>query len=102
MELKASDIARRHGIDRKTAYRWLVALEKKHGSEIVTRRGRVLVTSDAAFAKVAPLVADNRAELHWRKEMLERIEDAERRTDKTAERLGALEREVQALRGLRR
>lgn len=56
-ELKASDIAKLHGIHRQTAYRWLVELEKKFGPTIVGRRGKkgVLFTTADALASVAPL-----------------------------------------------
>lgn len=93
-ELKAADIARRHGIDRKTAYRWLVALEREYGSRVVTRRGRVLVTTEDAFREVAPLAAERSAQDRRFREIEERLDDGDRRVDKLAERMSAVEREV--------
>lgn len=98
-ELKVADVAARHGVDRKTAYRWLVEIEAKYGPRVVARRGRrgVLVTTEDAFASVAPLVAGKAKDERRLRELEERIEDAEKRADKAAERLSAVERQVRQL-----
>lgn len=98
-ELKAADIAARHGVDRKTAYRWMLELERKFGSRVIARRGKrgVLVTTEDAFAAVAPLAASKAKEDRRIKDLEERIADIECRADKTAERVGAVERAVKQL-----
>jgi hypothetical protein len=82
-ELRTADIARRHGVDRKTAYRWLLQIEKQYGSRVVARRGRrgVLVTTEEAFASVAPLVASREREDRRLRELEERVAELEQRLD---------------------
>lgn len=94
-ELKVSDVARRHGVSRRTAYRWFVEIEKRFGPTVVGRRGRVLITTEDAFAAVVPLVAGKSEEERRVVELEERMADMEKRADKSAERVGALEREFQ-------
>jgi len=85
-ELKVADIARRHGVDRSTAYRWMIEIEKRHGPTVIGRRGKrgVLFTTEDAFATVAPLVADRSYMERMVKELTERLDDTDRRTDKLA------------------
>ncbi len=94
-ELKVADIARRHGVDRKTAYRWMVEIERTHGARVIGRRGKrgILFTTEDAFAQVAPLVASRAADERRIRELEERVIDAERRADKQAEELSNLSRE---------
>lgn len=98
-ELKVADIARRHGVDRKTAYRWLVEIEKECGPSVVGRRGKrgVLFTTEDAFAKVAPLVAQRAVEERRVKDLEERMADAETRADKHAMEIIDLRRDFRAL-----
>ncbi len=98
-ELKVSDLAKRHGVNRKTAYRWLVEIERKYGASVVGRRGKRgdLFTTEDAFAQVAPLVASRSAEDKRLRDMEERIDDVEKRTDKQSEAIADLRREFQAL-----
>lgn len=98
-ELKAADIAARHDVDRKTAYRWMLELERKYGSRVIARRGKrgVLVTTEDAFAAVAPLAASKAKEDRRIKDLEERMADAERRADKAAAELSAVKRQVQQL-----
>ena len=95
-ELKVADVAERHGVDRKTAYRWLCEIEQKFGARVVTRRGKrgVLVTTEDAFAAVAPLCASKAKDDRRFKELEERVTDAEVRADKTAAELSAVKRQV--------
>lgn len=96
-ELKSIDIAERHGVSRTTAYRWLLEIERQYGARVVTRRGRVLVTTEDAFAQVAPLVAQRGAEERRFRDLEEGLADANKRADKSAERLSTLEREFRQL-----
>lgn len=98
-ELKVADVAERHGVDRKTAYRWLVEIEAKYGSRVVARRGRrgVLVTTEDAFSAVAPLAASKAKDDRRFKDLVERVADAEKRADKAADRLSTLEIQVKQL-----
>lgn len=82
-KLKASDIARRHGVDRETAYLWLEQLEKKYGPSVVGRRGKrgVLFTTEAAMAKVTPVAPVEGRDDRRFAELAERLEEAETRTD---------------------
>lgn len=98
-ELKAADIAARHNVDRKTAYRWMLELERKYGSRVIARRGKrgVLVTTEDAFAAVAPLAASKAKEDRRIKDLEERMADAERRADKAAAELAVVKRQVQQL-----
>lgn len=98
-ELKAADLARRHGVDRKTAYRWLVQLEAKYGAKVVARRGKrgVLVTTEDAFAEVAPLVAEKARDDRRIRELEERLADAETRADKHARDIADLTRQFRQL-----
>lgn len=98
-ELKAADIAARHNVDRKTAYRWMLELERKYGSRVIARRGKrgVLVTTEDAFAAVAPLAASKAKEDRRIRDLEERMADAERRADKAAAELSAVKRQVQQL-----
>ncbi len=96
-ELKSIDIAERHGVSRTTAYRWLLEIEKQYGSRVVTRRGRVLVTTEDAFAQVAPLVAQRGAEERRFRDLEEEVADAHTRLNKAVEEIGTLRREFQAL-----
>jgi len=99
-ELSVADIARRHDVDRKTAYRWLVEIEKKYGPSVVGRRGKrgVLFTTEDAFARVAPLVASRSRE----DQRISRLEDWQvdelHRADMVIGRLTAMEREIARLR----
>lgn len=97
-ELKAADIAERHNIHRTTAYRWLLQIEKQYGAAVVYRRGRrgVLVTTEDAFAAVAPLVASRSAAEQRIKHLEDRLADAEARADKQAEMTLQLQREFRA------
>lgn len=98
-ELKAADIAARHGVDRKTAYRWMVELEGKYGAKVIGRRGRrgVLFTTEDAFAAVAPLCASKAKEDRRIRELEQRMADAETRADRAAAALSAVKRQVQQL-----
>lgn len=95
-ELKAADIARRHGVSRVTAYRWLVEIERKYGASVVARRGKRgdLVTTEDAFAKVAPLVAERSLEERRVKELEERVTDAEIRANAQADKILSMSREL--------
>ena len=97
-ELKTSDIARLHGVSRRTAYAWLVEIERKYGPSVVCRRGKRgdLVTTTDAFAKVAPLVASSTVDERRIKALEDRMTDAEVRADATAARLSQVERDVRA------
>ncbi len=93
-ELKSADIAALHGIDRRTAYRWLKAIHEAHGPSVVARRGKrgVYVTTQDAFARVAPLIAKKAVEERRVRELEDRVADAEKRIDKQAEELAAFRR----------
>ena len=82
-ELKASDIAERHNIHRTTAYRWLLQIEAQYGAAVVYRRGKrgVLVTTEDAFAAVAPLVASRSAAEHRIRELEQELADTNTRVD---------------------
>jgi transposase-like protein len=97
-EVKTTTIARRHGVSRQTAYRWLRDLEKAHGPAIVARRGKrgVFVTTEDAFSKAAPIVEDHSEEDRRYTEIFERINDLETRCDKLASRVSELERKLAA------
>jgi hypothetical protein len=60
--LYVKDVAHLRGVDESTARRWLVALEKRHGSAIVGRIGRKIFTTEAGLARVAPAIAPSRTE----------------------------------------
>lgn len=87
--LTAGDVARRFGIHRATAYRLMLDAHQKYGDAVVARRGRRLLTTEEAFAKVfpdAPLSRDER-----------RLASLERRADEAERRADALARELVAL-----
>ena len=98
-ELKVVDVAERHGVDRKTAYRWLVELERKFGPRVIGRRGRrgVLFTTEDAMASVAPLCASKAKDDRRFQELEDRVTDAETRADKAAAELSAMKRQVAQL-----
>src|SRR4051812_3280901 len=98
-ELGTADIARRHGVDRKSAWRWLRALHEKYGDRVVTRRGRrgVYVTTEAAMAGVAPLAPSTEKDERRFRELEERIADAEKRADRAAADLSLVRRQVEQL-----
>lgn len=98
-ELKVCDVAERHGVDRRTAYRWLCELEEKYGSRVIGRRGRrgVLFTTEDAMASVAPLCASKAKDDRRIRDIEERVADIEKRADKTVERVGTVERQVKQL-----
>lgn len=80
-ELTSGDLARANGISRSTAHRWLKALYRQHGDQIVSRRGNRYFTTAAALAKVAPEVARTtgvEARLHhletWQEEQDKRMD----------------------------
>lgn len=93
-ELTSGDVAKRNGIDRKTAYRWLRALHEEYGPSVVSRRGKrgVYVTTEDAFARVAVLTAKKAAEERRMREVEERLADAETRLDKQAAELADFRR----------
>lgn len=98
-ELKVADIARRNGVSRVTAYRWLLEIEKKYGPGVVGRRGKRgdLFTTEDAFAKVAPLVAERSSEDRRIRELEERMLDSEVRADQQAEKILGMSRELASL-----
>jgi hypothetical protein len=64
-EVCAQDIANWYGWSRWKAWRWLVALERQHGADVVYRRGRKLFTTRAGLERVAatkPPEIDSRIE----------------------------------------
>lgn len=95
-ELGSIDIAERNGIDRRTAYRWLKAIHEEYGSSVVARRGKrgVYVTTEDAFARVAPLVARRAVEERRIREVEERVADAEKRLDKVVSEHAELRRQL--------
>jgi hypothetical protein len=98
-ELKVVDVAERHGVDRKTAYRWFIELERKFGPRVIGRRGRrgVMFTTEDAFASVAPLCASKAKDDRRFRELEERMTDAETRADRAAAELSAVKRQVSQL-----
>lgn len=97
-ELRAADIARSHKIDRKTAYRWLKAIHEQLGPSVVARRGKrgIYVTTEDAFARVAPIVARRTAEERRIRELEERMADAEKRMDGQSVELAEFRRRAAA------
>jgi hypothetical protein len=95
-ELKAGDIAARNGISRRTASRWLKAIHEdpRYGSKVVARRGNpgVYVTTEDAFAVVAPLVAGHSKDARRIADLEERVEDQDRRIDKMAAEISEFRR----------
>lgn len=92
-ELTTGDIARRNGIDRKTAYRWMRAIHEEHGPTVVSRRGKrgVYVTTEDAFTRIAVLGSARDLKNEDRIARLEqRLEEAERRADHLAADIAAL------------
>ena len=83
-ELGVGEVARRKGIHRETARRWLKDLELRYGTAIVYRRCGRLYTTDVALMKVSPPNPDPRlarevAELRKRVAELEKRDDAHAR-----------------------
>ena len=95
-ELGSIDIAERNGIDRRTAYRWLKAIHEEYGPSVVARRGKrgVFVTTEDAFARVAPLVASRAAADRRLREVEERMADTEKRLDRMASEHSELKRQL--------
>lgn len=95
-ELGSIEIAERNGIDRRTALRWLKAIHAEYGSSVVARRGKrgVFVTTEDAFARVAPLVAKRAGEERRIRELEERLSDTEKRLDKVVAEQGELRRQL--------
>lgn len=97
-ELRAIDIAKANGIDRKTAYRWLKEIHEAYGPGVVARRGKrgIYVTTEDAFAKVAPIVRQKAVEERRVRDLEERVLDAEKRLDKQALELAEFRRKAAA------
>lgn len=97
-ELTAGDLARRNGIDRKTAWRWMRAVYDEYGPAIVSRRGRrgVYVTTEDAWARVAILVARREAEERRLSDIELRIEIVEQRVDRQSVDVSELYRQSRA------
>lgn len=95
-ELGTAEVAERNGIDRRTAYRWLKAIHEEYGSSVVARRGKrgVFVTTEDAFARVAPLVARRAVEERRWREVEERLSDTEKRLDKVVSEHAEMRRQL--------
>lgn len=87
--LTAGDVARRFGIHRSTAYRLMLYAHQKYGDAVVARRGRRLITSEAALAKMLPAAPPSRDE--------RRLASLEQRADESDRRVDALAQEIVAM-----
>jgi glutathione S-transferase len=76
-EIGVTQLAAARGISRWTARRWLQALEAQWGPRVVTRRGRRMVTTDAALARVAPWAGADAATDRRLRALERRVADAE-------------------------
>lgn len=97
-ELGTAEIARRHGIDRKTAYRWMRAIFEEYGPAVVCRRGKrgVYVTTEDAWRTVAVLVERRAAEEARFEDIELRLQVVEQRQDRTTTDVTELFRRVNA------
>lgn len=95
-EIGTAEIAARNNINRRTALRWLKAIHAQYGSSVVARRGRRFVTTEDAFARVAPLVAKHAATERRLRDLEERVGDQETRLDKQAAELADFRRRAAA------
>lgn len=93
-ELDAAAIAARYKISHSSAYRWLLATERKYGVAVVGRRGRHMFTTVAALETVAPRAMGDRKYLS---ELDERVTDNEKRLDATITELARVKRELNEL-----
>lgn len=90
----SAEIAKAFGCSIWTARRWLLEMERKHGSTVVGRRGRALFTTRLAFEQIAPRALGERKQIA---ELQQRAADAEKRADKMASDLSSVKKDLTKL-----
>lgn len=85
-ELTTGDLATRHNVDRKTAYRWMKAVHAEFGPTVVSRRGKrgIFVTTEDAWQRVQVLVKLRQAEEQWKQDVELRLQILEERQDRAS------------------
>lgn len=76
-EITTKVLAEEHGISERTARRWLVQSERANGAGVVARRGRKLVTTRKALAKVIPDARDDIRDEDRIRKLEEKVGDLE-------------------------
>lgn len=86
-EVTTASLAKEHGISERTARRWLVQSEKTGGPGVVARRGRKLVTTRKAIAKIVPDAREDVRDEDRIRKLEERVDELEEGNETTLEQL---------------